>query len=1767
MTLSQESDTGVLLERAKNLFEFLARVQQLKSTPTRTTDAYERDGKVVWFADLPHHRAVLSSHRGGDPDPESPMFTVDRVARVGPPEPDDLLRPWVTGALDDPEVAPGLKETLPAVRVPHLVPVAADDAGDDVVHLADHPELGDAFEVWLETWRAWAAIELEDRPVRDLYGDLFSTYVKATGHPEELELVLAVGCLAWRPENHLPVRRHMLTCPAGIHFDDDSGRLTIIREQALDPLTVELDMLDPGLITTPQHINELKTSAKDFEGHPLHRDDIGALARRLVHTLDAEGEYRDDEIAPGYGPDAAAAYAPALILRRRSQRGLVEIFQTIVAQLAEAETVPSGLLPLVDPDHLPSAEADPTPGAVVSVDDEVFLPLPVNERQLKILNAVDTRAQTVVQGPPGTGKTHTAAALLSHLLAQGKRVLVAAHTDRALKEVRDKLPTAIRPLSVAIVGNSRSDMSDLKVAVEQIAATASEHDPAEARRAIETSLARIDELRRQRAATYRQLVQAREQEVTKHEHGPYAGSLAAIAQRYQADAEDHSWLTELVEVTADTTPPISDPEMAEWRSLLVDAALRADEPDAQHRLIELDTLPQPHEFAELCGTEKTAADTSQRHAGLIEHEAFEAVRRLDPVERTRLQQRMRALADEALALEQRREAWMNDALFDIRAGRGGLWQARADQISALINQASPLVDTLGPLTQVDINAPGDVAALTALARGLHQHLRSGGVLKTSGDGRPKIGMLTAKPVKEAAPLFDQVRVNGLPPVTDEQLGAFTTFVEAQRAVDALDRAWPANVTVPPEDTLHERLQWHIIELQQLTRVLALGEELAGEEQRLSALDLKRPDWTDLETVHAYASLVDAAAAKDAWAQANQPLGALEDTVAAAARWDDAADCVHQLHLAVRKRDHDQYSHGHVRLSRLHTVRSLAARRGQLAQKLHAAPDLRGALTGTPDDRLWDSRVERFEAAWTWASTGAWILDQDTTDANALQAQISVYEARIRREVETLAATRAWSHAVSPGRLTGQAQADLAQYAFLVRRLGKGKGKYAAQQRAEIRKAMDNCRPAVPAWIMPIYRIAEQFAIHENMFDVVIVDEASQAGLEATFLQYLAPKIVVIGDDKQVSPAAVGVDQQELRDLANQYLAEDRYKAAWQDPKRSLFDEALMRYRGHITLVEHRRCVPEIIGFSNRIAYEPDGVRLIPVRQYGADRLEPIKAVHIEDGYERGTTAKTNPAEVDAIVDQIEKCLSDPRYDGLTFGVISLLGTTQAKAIETQLLERIPPEEWTARDLRCGDAADFQGSERDVMFLSMVAAAAPGRRLGALSQDLYVQRYNVAVSRAKDQLWLFHSVALVDLGNPEDMRFALLDYCYGVINRTQIEDDRVGTDAVPEHMLVEPFDSLFEQRVFNRLYDRGYTVIPQYPAEGYKIDLVVVGSKGRLAIECDGDAWHGPTAYEGDLARQRDLERCGWQFFRIRESAFYVDQAGTLEGLWQTLHELGIYPSGWMAEEMGDTDDGGGTEAEDDQDRVGAEKPTTVDATAAQRSSTASTATPAHEVPPSVAALTGHDDHVIGVPLAETPVVLDEPTSLDLSWGDGPLEAYAEFTGTVASPVNASRQQLLDGLVAIVNVEGPVDGHRLHTAYVKASGGQRVGKSVAKILNSGITAAVRQGRLLADNPLQEAGVKPRTYRLPTQPETRVRHLGPRTLEQVPPRELAALVVQAADEHGWDNNETLFRAVLARLGLHRLTTNVEARLLSVLPIARGDEADDLLDLGPTATGSVD
>jgi very-short-patch-repair endonuclease len=801
-------------------------------------------------------------------------------------------------------------------------------------------------------------------------------------------------------------------------------------------------------------------------------------------------------------------------------------------------------------------------------------------------------------------------------------------------------------------------------------------------------------------------------------------------------------------------------------------------------------------------------------------------------------------------------------------------------------------------------------------------------------------------------------------------------------------------------------------------------------------------------------------------------------------------------------------------------------------------------------------------------TGRWILAQDAEDSNALKVRLSALEREIRSEVEHLAAERAWQHAVSPGRLTGKARANLTQYAQLVSALGKGTGKYAGKKRAEIAEAMDRCRPSVPVWIMPLYRIAEQMRVQPNLFDVVIVDEASQAGLEASFLQYLAPKIVVIGDDKQVSPSAVGVDQQQLRDLANLYLANDTYRASWLDPKRSYFDEASMRFGGRITLTEHRRCVPEIIGFSNRIAYDPEGIRLIPVRQFGAERLDPIKVVYIQDGVEASN--KTNAVEAEAIVDQIRKCLADPQYDGATIGVISLTGKEQARLIEHQLLDAVPPEEWAARELRCGDASDFQGSERDVMFLSMVKSPSEGKRIFPLTMAQYVQRFNVAASRAKDQMWVYHSMPREALSNTEDMRFQLLDYCYGIVNRPANDVDASMPGAVPEDVVIPPFDSLFEQRVFNRIADRGYTVIPQYPALGYNIDLVIVGATTRLAVECDGDSWHGPTQYESDLARQRELERCGWEFFRIRESVFYADMPGALKKLWETLDELDIHTADWVPPITSDDDaedvDGLGASTTDD---AGHSDP--LDEPAELVTDTEMDSSGGrHRVPdwlygpdsdelwpsPKQPFLAESYDEVEQADEEQTgqEQELEARTELEgrtdqdeeLAAPTGLLPPYRAFEEPLPELSDTPLAAVVTNIVRIVEFEGPILGHRLHQVYVKAAGGRRVGREIARQLNQAITLAEQRGLIVSENPLGEGGVKSKTFRTPSQPSVSPRELGPRTLDSVPPAELAQHLSELAGDCSSLSDEKLFRAVLDLLGLKRLTENTRAVLSSAMEL---------------------
>jgi very-short-patch-repair endonuclease/transcription elongation GreA/GreB family factor len=106
------------------------------------------------------------------------------------------------------------------------------------------------------------------------------------------------------------------------------------------------------------------------------------------------------------------------------------------------------------------------------------------------------------------------------------------------------------------------------------------------------------------------------------------------------------------------------------------------------------------------------------------------------------------------------------------------------------------------------------------------------------------------------------------------------------------------------------------------------------------------------------------------------------------------------------------------------------------------------------------------------------------------------------------------------------------------------------------------------------------------------------------------------------------------------------------------------------------------------------------------------------------------------------------------------------------------------------------------------------------------------------------------------------------------------------------ESDFEKEFGARLIDYGYRIRPQVPVAGFRIDFVIEGADGRrLAVELDGDKWHGPERWADDFRRQKALERFGWTFWRCWGSNWIADKEGCLADLLRTLKELEIEPLG------------------------------------------------------------------------------------------------------------------------------------------------------------------------------------------------------------------------------------------------------------------------------------
>ncbi|MCK9894919.1 AAA domain-containing protein [Frankia sp. AgB32] len=819
-----------------------------------------------------------------------------------------------------------------------------------------------------------------------------------------------------------------------------------------------------------------------------------------------------------------------------------------------------------------------------------------------------------------------------------------------------------------------------------------------------------------------------------------------------------------------------------------------------------------------------------------------------------------------------------------------------------------------PATATDADADRDAmagtASLLAQAETLREHLDDGGGLRRRF--RPK-----AQRAAEA--LLRQVTVDGQPPSTVELLDLVRSRLRAQLAVDAADRAWtlvgrPGQPAEPIEIRLsrlaedHQAIEAIDAVVAARDRLVELAGELGpGQPPRVdSAADIRGLPVT-------ISALEPVAAAATADRELSETAAGLDRLAA-----DPAAPAeLTALATAARERDPAAYTAAATALAARLAAERDAARRDELLGRLRTAhPALADVLVSAAaasptraDDDPWPHRLGTFTAAWEWGLAAAWLARATRSDQRPdevdgpgstgpglagapagpvdLDAELDAADGMVAATTAELASARAWQHCLA--RMGAEQSAALRAYADAVAAGGTLAGRHAQRYRQAAREAMRVAQAAVPAWVMPIREVLSTIPAVRDSFDVVIVDEGSQAGLDSLFLLWLAPRVIVVGDDRQCTPPEdPAEDLDGVLDRLDALLPD---VPAWLrvgfTPRSSLFGLLRTRFGEVVRLREHFRCMPEIIEWSSVMFYRD--APLVPLRQFGADRLPPLMARYVPHGATASTPAgPRNPAEADALVAQVLACAEDPRYAGLSFGVVVAQGSAQATMIRDLLAERMSAAEHLRRRLRVGTPADFQGDERDVVFLSLVVS--PNDRPVALTRLEYQRRFNVAASRARDQVWLFHSVTLADLDH-QDLRHSYLGY---VLSTTRTAALAPGGDPppladVPVDRPHPAFGSLFEQRVFRALAGRGYLVTPRLEVGGQRIDLVVSGGRARFAIGGDGGGGADPGQLARDFDRERELRRAGWPFWRIRRSDFELDPEAALATLWPRLAAAGISP--------------------------------------------------------------------------------------------------------------------------------------------------------------------------------------------------------------------------------------------------------------------------------------
>lgn len=1379
-----------------------------------------------------------------------------------------------------PSISPWLMKDWMDYRVEIKIQNVNEETGEK---FSDVPERIASFHCWENKRKNWVAERVRLNKIDNVFKSFYTLHNDFQGQADESELLYAFGLFVDSSDKN--ICHPLFTKRIRIAYENIENNIISLFDTD-EEIKFESSFFKNISDAKMLHLGEISTDLENTEIHLNQEEGTAEFLKRVIHYLTPNGEFltHGEEMTQRF----IVTYSPMIILRNKNS-GIIEYLDKSMDAIQNGLEIPPHLVDLLHPKnkvsdiHEKVETLEKRLAAASGEAPEIFMTKPANKAQLRIAQDIEQNNAVEVQGPPGTGKTHTIANLIGHFLAQGKTVLVTSEKIKALSVLRDKLDEEIRPLCVPVFDGNQSEMNDI---ISSISAKVNVVNIQDLLNDIAEEKKRRDELIKNLDEERKTIFNIRNKENQNIVYGGQSYSIIEIAKLIAENKEQMRVIPGPVKQKEGL--PLTQEEFQKLYASNGELSYQ-EECELSLPLPDYSKLMVPKQFQYLLNNidqykQKKQSITSINIEDIQENFAENQLLYNNKLLFINPDENIIQKALNVAESYQPMVSWQFSIVEDSIVGGGyqERWQSLIQSIKDFC-QADQDYEGSRLGKQIIVNGTFELDELVEKLPEIKEKLANGGFHFWDKLVNSTLSKLAEqiivdghalRNVEEAELAIKKTRrdlaYHTVRNMWAERFDNFTDVPELEKLT--------GNIVIQLRDyenKINRALLWNHTWYAQYVELL----KKAGFNLKLLKSELEySKNISSYEhylttNIFDYVKIVSFFLAERKIRQEIDYAKTIFDDKRLA-----NSDLCHEILKALTYRDGTAYEEAYHNYSIVWGKRDIYAMREQLLSKLEKyAFDWAKSIRSRTGSNGKASMPDTLEKLWMLKQF-EYILDElFAMPLEKREKRVDDYCVQLRDCTTRLANQLAWYHLKC--RLDGkqEIQSAVASYASLIKRAGKRTGKQAPRLLKQAREQMKMGQKAVPAWIIPVYRALETFDPVDTVFDVAIIDEASQSSLEALVITLMAHKIIVVGDDKQVSPMMVGVNFDERDEILKKYLGPYLKNSLMFDGNISFYEIVATAFKP-VMLEEHFRCVPEIIGYSNEKMYNN---RILPLRDSHSSELMPPVINYRVDGRRNGK-AKINDKEAECIVSLMLACWEQTEYADKTFGIISLLGDEQAFYIMNFAYNHdINMQEWNQRQVVVGNAASFQGDERDVMFLSMVDDDESANR-SRTKLDLR-RRYNVAASRAKDQLWVVNSLDYTKLKHgenleDEDVRFGLLEYAENYQeHRARFLEAEVKAE------------SPFEAEVAKYLLAKGYYIQQQYEAGPYRIDIVVSYENKQIAIECDGERFHsGAAKIEEDMERQCILQRIGWKFIRIRGGMYYRDKDGTMEDVIKKLTTYGIY---------------------------------------------------------------------------------------------------------------------------------------------------------------------------------------------------------------------------------------------------------------------------------------